>query len=58
MRPDILKAAVDRQFPVGGRAGYREDLKNSLQLEALFKMEKSVLPQKDFLKVSGKKIFV
>jgi len=26
-----------------------------VRLEAFFKMEKSVLPQKDFLKVSGKR---
>jgi hypothetical protein len=26
-----------------------------VQLEAFFRMEKSVLPQKDFLKVSGKR---
>ncbi|MFR6589932.1 MAG: hypothetical protein ACLURV_07130 [Gallintestinimicrobium sp.] len=35
---------------------YREDLKNSLcAAGSIFKMEKSVLPQKDFLKVSGKR---
>ena len=51
---DIRKQLCDCQFLWEGEPGYQEDLKNSLcAAGSIFKMEKSALTQKDFLKVFG-----